>query len=73
MKRNKKHGMSNAQFYFILYVTALFFVGWIVDTTGIISTSFNLYGLIFVPTIGSAIGYTVWKIFNKKPKLYVVR
>jgi hypothetical protein len=73
MKKDKNQGMSNAEFYFILYVTALFIVGWLIDTNGIISTTFNLYGLILVPTIGSAIGYVAWKFFNKKPKLYVVR
>jgi hypothetical protein len=75
MKKDKSESMSNAQFYFILYVTALIVIGWVIDTSGIITNSFNLYGLIFVPTLGSIVGYVTWKSFKsyKKPKLYVVK
>ncbi|MFD3450170.1 DUF3925 family protein [Microbacteriaceae bacterium 4G12] len=62
----QREGMSNREFYFVLYMVALLVLGWIMDVNAIfLSKWFNLAGMIMVPTIGGLIGFFVMNLGKK--------
>jgi hypothetical protein len=68
MKNVHTEGISDREFYFVLYMVTLLVLGWFMDTNGIfLSKSFNLAGIILAPTLGGILGYFVMT-FGKRAK-----